>query len=1063
LKKHILALSTLFLSSLITSAINAQEEPLKTLSIQQQKGSVKNPHRCSTMEVMEDAIKKDPSLPEKWRIEGERQYKLYLQRRQQQVTMQAEKAEASTIIIPIVFHLVDNATILAGISDRDIIEQVEILNNDYGGKKLDQYASVIPPEIAARVGRIPIKFVLARRDPTGALTTGIERRANASPDHVSIKSFSTGGLDAWDVNKYVNVWCGTFTGSDAGLLGIATFPFTTGQGAQGVVIGIKTLPYASNASRNYYPDYAEGSTLSHEIGHYFYLWHTFGDQSSCNNNDFQIQPGWPLPAGAGPEGDDTPLAKGSSSDSYVYGNPSMNYKDGCASESFGMMYGCFMNYFDDRALFMFSDGMRKRVEGCINLYRPGLLTTDGATPPSAVTDAFLVNVSARGSRERKSFIVNNTPLQAIVRNNGTGTLNSVTLNISIDAGATAATVFPLNLAAGSDTTLDITTISAPAGNHVLTIYTSAPNGNADDFLNNDTVYSYINIHGGAASLPLSEDFTSTTFPPAGWQVWNPNGGAVNTWTRDATSGYTSAGSAYANGYDNDEIGTLDELITPALDLGTATDVALSFKIANAVYDATDVSTWDGLEVYVSGNGGKTYNLVYKKSGDQLTTVAATGSSFSATPLEPLKWRDETIVLTPYIITGQKMIIKFRNTNAFGNNTYIDDVNITAICGSCTRDLQVLSIDKPRGAECNSTIITPTATVKNKAIEAITAFSIAYRIDGGTVQTTNITGVNLKKDSTMAVNLTPAISGLTTGQHTIVIYTFNPVSVSGTGDQLTTNDTLHKAFGISGTTTAPLTEGFEAAGFPPAGWVVVNPDEAITWARNGAGKNSTGSAYVNNYNYSLTGRSDDLYTPQVNYSGVDSVSLSFDVSAAGSSTGSPTDTLQVLVTRDCGNTFTSVYKKWGSALQTVAGTQPGEFIPSSGSDWRTETIDLTTIAPNGPAQIIFRNTNNNRNNIFIDNVNVKTRILPPRLKREGLLVLPNPFRSQFTVWHYQPPADLRFISVYNSVGQLIWNKQFNGSAQKQETVDLSNRSAGVYIVWLGYADSNHNVSVKVVKY
>ncbi len=137
------------------------------------------------------------------------------------------RPQATEIIIPIVFHLVDSAQRLAGITDRDIYEQVEILNRDYGGRKADLYKNVIPPEIYARLGRIPVKFVLARRTPDGALTTGIERRAIATPDHISIKAYSTGGLDAWDVTKYVNVWAGAFSGADDGLLGIATFPFTT--------------------------------------------------------------------------------------------------------------------------------------------------------------------------------------------------------------------------------------------------------------------------------------------------------------------------------------------------------------------------------------------------------------------------------------------------------------------------------------------------------------------------------------------------------------------------------------------------------------------------------------------------------------------------------------------------------------------------------------------------------------------------------------------------------------------------------------------------------------------
>ena len=160
--------------------------------------------RCTTMEVMEEAIRKNPSLVEEWRVEGERQYQLYLQRSQS--GQRGQRIQADPIIIPIVFHLVDAAASVAGITDRDIYEQVEILNQDYSGAKLAQYLKVIPPEIAARVGNIPVKFVLARRDPSGNLTTGIERRVNATPSHVDIKSNATGGLDAWDVTKYVNVW-----------------------------------------------------------------------------------------------------------------------------------------------------------------------------------------------------------------------------------------------------------------------------------------------------------------------------------------------------------------------------------------------------------------------------------------------------------------------------------------------------------------------------------------------------------------------------------------------------------------------------------------------------------------------------------------------------------------------------------------------------------------------------------------------------------------------------------------------------------------------------------------
>ena len=524
------------------------------------------------MEYMTEAIKKDPSLPEKWRIEGEKQYNAYLQRK---AAGRAERPAATEIIIPIVFHLVDSAKTLAGITDRDIYEQVEILNKDYGGQKADLYKNVIPPEITARLGRISFKFVLARRAPDGTLTTGIERRVNTTPDHINVKASATGGLDAWDVTRYVNVWAGTFSGLENGLLGIATFPFTTGEGAQGLVIGISTIPYTSPTVRGYYPEYDEGATLSHEIGHYFYLFHTFGDETVCNNVDFRLQDGWPLPTGDGPEGDDTPEESAGPGNAY-FGNPSENFSNGCTSLSFGEMYGSFMNYFDDRALFMFSDGSRKRMEDCINIYRPGLLTSDGATPPVDVTDAFMVNVTPRGTPERKAYIINNTPFTANVRNTGTGNLTTVTVNVKLDGVTVAPIVFPLSLAPGRDTTLSLAPINAAAGFHTLTVYTSAPNGTTDTFLNNDTLLSYIFIDPAVISVPFTEDFTSTTFPPAGWQIWNPN--SNTTWIRNATSGFTAAGAATVQNYSYQGNGQFDDLISPAIDLGHLIQLHFPLKL-----------------------------------------------------------------------------------------------------------------------------------------------------------------------------------------------------------------------------------------------------------------------------------------------------------------------------------------------------------------------------------------------------------------------------------------------------------------------------------------------------
>ena len=322
-------------------------------------------------------------------------------------------------------------------------------------------------------------------------------------------------------------------------------------------------------------------------------------------------------------------------------------------------------------------------------------------------------------------------------------------------------------------------------------------------------------------------------------------------------------------------------------------------------------------------------------------------------------------------------------------------------------------------------------MRNRGVETITGFNIAYSIDSGAVQTTNVTGISLAKNDTIHVNLNPS-TGLSYRPTSSCGLYVQPCIRNGYRRPGTNQRYINQRFWNSGDCRAPLVEGFESASFPPAGWVEVNPDAAIAWARTNTGNNSTASAFVNNFNYALTGRIDELYSPQVKYSAVDSVTLSFDVAAAATTDGSPTDTLEVLITKDCGSTFTSVYKKWGTDLQTSPMSRESTLYRLYSSQWRTETIDLTNIAPTGPTQIVFKNTNNNKNNIYIDNVNLKTRILPGRLKREGVIVLPNPFSDKFTVWHYQTPTKLKFISVFNSLGQLVWNKQYNSKLKNRRS-------------------------------
>ncbi|MCO5261142.1 MAG: choice-of-anchor D domain-containing protein [Crocinitomicaceae bacterium] len=213
---------------------------------------------------------------------------------------------------------------------------------------------------------------------------------------------------------------------------------------------------------------------------------------------------------------------------------------------------------------------------------------------------------------------------------------------------------------------------------------------------------------------------------------------------------------------------------------------------------------------------------------------------------------------------------------------------------------------------------------------------------------------------------------TVGPHTITYSTPGTYSVTLTVSNAYGNDTETKTNYITvlaGTgQTLPISEGFVGATFPPTGWSITNGGAANTWVRSnnrGTAPTAGNSAYINYFSTNTTGDVDDLNTPPVDLNGYSSATLTFDVAYALYNASYP-DKLEVVVSSDCGQSFTTVYSKAGATLatdpnQTTAYTNP--------STWRNEIVDLTPYVGNSKVEIKFRGTSAYGQYIYIDNVNI----------------------------------------------------------------------------------------------
>lgn len=667
------------------------------------------------------------------------------------------------------------------------------------------------------------------------------------------------------------------------------------------------------------------------------------------------------------------------------------------------------------------------------------------------------------------------PFQPVVtvRNLGTDTLKNVQLGMLLDDVPVGNLISVNNLKIatfGSSAPVSLHSIAPATGDHVLKVYTINPNNGTDLRTTNDTTTINFTVPVSLA-LPYTESFESAIFPPDnGSAIINSDQPAI-TWQQYAGAGMPGNNSIMMDFFNylpdgNGNLGQRDIYRTPKIDVSVLDSLALTFNVAYQQYFGSDVPApiIDSLNIVYSPDCGVNwYPAGYAKGGANLSTAPYSSDAFIP---DANQWRTEKLILKDFCAKNlNNIMIGFEAVNFFGNNLYIDSINIVGY-NSFNSNAILKTIKEPPLAICGGNV-TPVVSFGNAGIDTLKSLKINYQVDGGNITTYNWTGALTKCDS-VSLNL-PAITA-SVGTHVITVFTSDPNDVA---DQAASNDTLRKTFSVYSAVSTPVTEDFESGSFPADNWGVQNVNGGTTFERSvNAAKTGTGSLEINNPNAANVNNAVDYFVTPIIAANqqADSIFVDFDYAYQQGpqypgSTFFPLDTLEILATKDCGVTFTSVWKKWGYQLQTVSDPSYSStdlFTPKSALQWKHIKIYLDPFTGKENFQLYFTMKGNKQNNLWLDNINIREQVLPQKLKDQGYLIYPNPFNSSFLIHHHavEPPTDLQAIVLYNSAGQRVWSKQYNGKAERQITIDLAGKSNGVYILKMIY--TKKTIMERIVK-
>ncbi|CAN5638393.1 hypothetical protein BH11BAC2_BH11BAC2_07920 [soil metagenome] len=376
------------------------------------------------------------------KLQSDQNYRLHYAEQQSLIHQSILSKDASAVDlyvkIPVIVHVIYNTT-EQNISDEQVKSQIDILNEDYAA--LNSTVMDVPVAWIGLIKDSQIRFELANRDPDGNFSTGITRTYTAIQEFAiqdpAIKFDSTGGKNAWPDSAYLNIWVCKLEGN---ALGYATFPNTSSD-QDGVVVNYQAFGRKGSLKS----PYNLGRTLTHELGHWLDLAHIWGDDGGTCTSDDGIA--------------DTPKQGDSNFRCQTFPKT-----DNCTVNAPGIMYMNYMDYTDDKCMMFFTPGQITRMRATLNTTRTAINTSPGCIPTYTVAN----EVSLDSVLSPVKLVADRCFVPAVrIENNGTATVNNITIYYSVNAGLKKQFDWSGVLSSGETTIITLPYISGDFGDQIF--------------------------------------------------------------------------------------------------------------------------------------------------------------------------------------------------------------------------------------------------------------------------------------------------------------------------------------------------------------------------------------------------------------------------------------------------------------------------------------------------------------------------------------------------------------------------------------------------------------------